>query len=210
MSDDSQAIVTTADSPGPVHAILFPIDPSLQPPNVELPTVQPNQYSLVDDDAQVCSIIGDDELYASYVDRHIATYQLDGIESWPQVPNPDNHNVILTYANGNQTSISLGSISLDPGPTPDQYLKTGGIIYPIDSSGQSLLDATNTPNLTYIRNKYWDMARQKVTTDVFFAQIVAAFADDVGALGHAGEDNNSVTGGENDMGGTVPTLPDAP
>jgi hypothetical protein len=199
-------------SPGPVHAIIYRIPPDmadqLAAQGVEVPSVEPNKYVLLDDDAQQCSVIGDDELYASYVDRNINTYRLDGIESWPEVPNPDHHNVILKYEDGNEISISIGSISLDPGETPAQYWKTKGIIYPIDSSGAALLDATNTPNLSYIRNKYWDMAREKVKTDLFFAEIVATFASDVAGLGHAGEAANFVTA--EDIDGNVPTPPEVP
>src|SRR6267154_1756597 len=129
-------------SPGPVHVRLFRIDPADIAPGVNLPPVEPNKYVLLDDDAKECSVIGDDELSASYVDRNIDHYQLDGIETWPQVPNPDNHNVILTYKNGIQTSVSIGSISLDNGSTPDQYFKSAGTVYPIDKSGAALLDAT--------------------------------------------------------------------
>lgn len=195
------------ESPGPVHVTLFRIDPALAAQGVNLPSVEPNKYVLLDDDAQQCRTIGEDELYASYVDRSIATYQLDGIESWPQVPNPDKHNVILTYSNGNQISILIGTISLDRGGTPDQFFKTGGIIYPIDKSGGALLDATNTPNLSFIRNQYWDMARKQAETNVLFAKIVASFASAVAALGHAGEATNFVTGGDNE---TVPTPADPP
>jgi hypothetical protein len=199
-------------SPGTVHATIYRIPPELADQlaaqGVEVPSVDPKKYVLLDDDAQQCSVIGDDELYASYVDRNISTYRLDAIESWPQVPNPDNHNVILNYENGSQATIAIRSISLDPGGTPDQYYKTKGVIYPIDSSGTALLDATNTPNLSYIRNKYWDMARQKVKTDLFFAEIVATFGRNVAALGHAGEASNFVTA--EDIDGNVPTPAETP
>jgi hypothetical protein len=199
-------------SPGTVHGIIFRVPPELADQlaaqGIDLPPVEPNKYALLDDDAQQCSIIGDDELYASYVDRNIATYRLDAIENWPEVPNPDKHNVILSYNNGSQASIAIGSISLDSGPAPDQYYKTRGITYPIDKSGAALLDATNTPNLSFIRNQYWDMARKKVKTDLFFAEIVATFASDVAALGHAGEASNFVTA--EDIDGNVPTPAEPP
>jgi hypothetical protein len=197
------------ESPGPVHVHFVNIDDLKdQVANPDPPTVDRRTYVLLDDDAKQCSIIGDDELNASFVDRNIDTYKLDGIETWPQVPNPDKHNVILTYKDRHQTSVLIGSISLDNGPAPDQYYKSGGTIYPIDKSGASLLDATNTPNLSYIRNKYWDMARQKVQTDLMFAQIVATFAGAVSALGHAGEAGNFVTA--EDIDGTVPTPAETP
>lgn len=196
------------ESPGPVHVTLYRIDPDLIDQKVNLPTVEPNKYVLLDDDAKQCSIIGDDDLNAYLVDRNIDTYKLDGIESWPQVPNPDKHNVILTYKDGHQTSVLIGSISLDDGLPPDQYYKSGGTIYPIDKNGAAMLDATNTPNLTFIRNKYWEMARQKVKTDLMFAQIVASFASAISALGHAGEAGNFVTA--NDVDGNVPIPAETP
>lgn len=199
----------SVQSPGPVHAMLYRIDPSLIDPSVNLPVVQPNTYELLDDDAKQCSIIGDDELNASYVDKNIASYRLDGIETWPQVPNPDNHNVIITYGSGIQATISIGSISLDPGAAPDQYYKTGGIIYPIDQSGGSLFNATNTPNLAYMRNQYWDMARKQTDTNVMFAEIVATFAGAVAGLGHAGEATNYVTSPDNGSE-PIPTPGDTP
>jgi predicted dehydrogenase len=146
--------------------------------------VEPNQYVLLDDDAKTCRIIGDDEFNASYVEQNIKSYVLDGIETWPAVPNPDNHNVILTYTSGSTNSIALNSISLDPGPAPAQYYKTGGIIIPIDETGNALFDATNTPNLTYIRNQYWDMARRLVENNLFMAEMVATFASAVAGGGN--------------------------
>ena len=199
----------SAQSPGPVHVTLYRIDPSLIDQSVQLPVVQPNTYQLLDDDAKQCSIIGDDDLNAAYVDKNIASYRLDGIETWPQVPNPDNHNVIITYQNGIQATISIGSIGLDPGPAPDQYYKTGSIIYPIDQSGASLFNATNTPNLTYMRNQYWDMARKQTETNVMFAEIVATFSSAIGALGHAGESTKYVTSPDSDNV-PVPTPGDPP
>ena len=91
---------------------------------------------------------------------------------------------------------------------PDQFLKTGGIIYPIDKTGGALLDATNTPNLSFIRNQYWEMTRKQVQTNVLFAEMVASFASDISGLGHAADASNYVTG--EDIDGSVPTPPEKP
>jgi hypothetical protein len=203
MADD----MTTTASPGPVHAGIIRLDQDLLNGKGKLPS-DPHKYVLIDDDAKQCSLIDDDELDASYVDRHVDHYQLDGIETWPQVPNPDNHNVILSYKNGTQTSVSVGSISLDNGMVPDQYYKSQGVIYPIGQSGAVLLNATNTPNLSYIRQHYWDLAAKKTSNDVFMASIVATFAGDVAALAHAGEMSNFLTAEE--VTGNVPDPPDSP
>ena len=194
--------------PGPVHARLLRVPADLAEQMGNLPTVDPNKYALLDDDAQTCRIIEDDEFDAGFIDKNIKTYKLDAIESWPQVPNPDIHNVVLTYDNGNQTTVLIGSISLDNGPQPDQYFKSQNIIYPIDKAGTALLDATNTPNLSYIRQHYWDMVRQKAAYDLLIAEIVATFASAVAASGHAGEAGNFVTA--EDIDGTVPTPADPP
>jgi hypothetical protein len=197
-------------SPGPVHVQLLRIDPALldQKADLKLSSVDPRTYILIDNDAQNCRVIQEDEFDASFVDKNIKTYKLDGIESWPQVPNPDKHNVILAYDSGTQATVLVGSISLDNGPQPDQYAKSGGVIYPIDQSGNLLFDATNTPNLSYIRQHYWDMVAQKTATDLLFAEIVASFASAVSALGHAGEAGNFVTA--DDVDGNVPTPAEPP
>jgi hypothetical protein len=186
MSDDG----VTPNTPGPVHVRFLVIDPALADQRVNLPPVEPNTYILVDNDAQNCRVIQEDEFDASFVEKNIKTYQLDGIESWPAVPDPDKHNVILTYENGIEATLSVGSISLDAGGTPDQYAKSAGIIYPIDQSGGVLLDATNTPNLSYIRQHYWDLARQQTETNLMFAEMVNSFAKDVSALGNAADRSN--------------------
>jgi hypothetical protein len=121
---------------------------------------------------------------------------------------PDRHNVILTYSSGKQVSILVGSISLDSGPAPDHYFKTEGIIYPIDKNGAALLDNTNTPALSYIRNQYWAMAKKQAETNLMFAEMVASFAGAVAALGHAGEASNYVTAP--DIDGNIPTPAETP
>jgi hypothetical protein len=199
---------TDAQAPEPAHVTLYPIDAAEFDPGLNPPTVDPNKHILLDDDAKQCSIIGDDELYASYVDRNIKTYQLDGQETWPQLNNPDKHNVILTYNDGSKNPVLVGSISLNDGPEPDQYYKSAGIIYPIDKSGAALLDATNTPNLAYIRNQYWELAKKEAATNLMFAEMVATFTTDVAGLAHAGEGGNFITADHID--GSVPTPGDTP
>jgi len=195
---------------GTTHITRLPFDPAMIERIQTLSKEDPSQYVILDNDEQSCRVIEQAELFGSYVDGNIATYKLDDIEVWPAVPNPDLHNVILSYKNGNQATISVGSISLDPGPGPDHYLKSGGVIYPIDDSGAALLDATNTPNLSYIRSHYWDMARKQVETNLFMAEVVATFASDISGLAHAGEASNFVGGGGVDapeFSGVVPTPP---
>ncbi len=189
----------TPSKPGPVHVQFLKMDPALIDQRVNLPTVEPNTYILIDNDAQNCGVIQEDEFTASFVDRNIKTYILDGGESWPEVPDPDKHNVILTYSSGTKATILVGSISLDDGPAPDQYAKSGGVIYPIDQSGALLLDATNTPGLSYIRQHYWDLAGQETASNLMFAEMVYFFAGPGGAvtaLGHAAESSNYTTGEE--------------
>jgi hypothetical protein len=150
---------------------------------VKLPVLEPHTYALLDDDAQQCRVISEDELEASYVDNNIGTYQLQDV-SWLTL-DVDNQYVTITYSSGAQTSLLLGSIDLGRGPSADQYVKRNGIIYSIDGSGSVLLDADNTPNLVAIRNWYLAEAKRVNDERLQIAEIVHAFTEDIAGLGHA-------------------------
>jgi hypothetical protein len=156
-----------------------------QVPGVKLPGVEPSTYVLVDNDAKECRVIQEDEFTASYIDRDIQTFQLQDINVLTL--DVDNHNVTLTYGNGSQTSLMLGSISFSGGGMADQYAKSGGIIYPIDEGGMVLLDGTNTPNLVAIRTWYQNEAKRVNDQRLQVAEVVHAFADMIAESGHAAE-----------------------
>jgi hypothetical protein len=150
---------------------------------VNLPVVEPRTYVLLDDDAQECRVIPEDELEESYVDNNIQTYQLQDV-NWLTL-DVDNQYVTITYSSGVQTSLLLGSIDLGEGRSAEQYVKRNGIIYPIDESGSVLLDANNTPNLVAIRNWYLAEAKRINDERLEIAEVVHAFAENIASLGHA-------------------------
>lgn len=95
----------------------------------------------------------------------------------------DQEYVTITYSNGAQTSLLLGSIDLDGGNIAEEYVKRNGIIYPIDQWGNALLDANNTPNLVAIRNWYLTEARRENDERLEIAEIVHAFAENIASFG---------------------------
>lgn len=164
------------------HMLVLDADSPLIAEGVNLPAVEPHTYVLIDDDAKECRVISEDELEASYVDNNIETFQLQDV-NWLTL-DVDNHYVTVTYSSGAQTSLLLGSIDVDGGTPAEQYVKRNGIIYPIDESGSVQLDANNTPNLVGIRNWYLAEAKRVNDERLEIAEIVHAFAENIGGLGH--------------------------
>jgi hypothetical protein len=164
------------------NVLILDPDSPLIAEGVNLPTVEPHTYVLLDDDTQECRVISEDELEASYVDNNIESFQLQDV-NWLTLE-VDNEYVTITYSNGTQTSLLLGSIDLEGGSSAAEYVKRHDIIYPIDQSGNVLLDANNTPNLVAVRNWYLAEARRLNDERLEIAEIVHAFAEDIGGLGH--------------------------
>ena len=162
-----------------VDSDLLPPVPGLEPPSVEQHT-----YSLLDEDEKVCRIISEDELEASYVDNNIATFKLRDV-NWLTL-DVDKEDVDITYSNGGRTALRLGSIDFGGGAMAPQYAKKDGVIYPIDDSGELLLDATNTPQLVAIRSWYHKEAKRVNDERLEIAEIVHEFGHAIGHLGHAG------------------------
>jgi hypothetical protein len=54
-----------------VRVQLVPADQLPPVQGLDLPTIEPHTYQLVDDDEKVCRVISEDELEASYIDNHI-------------------------------------------------------------------------------------------------------------------------------------------
>jgi hypothetical protein len=139
------------------------------------PALTTKTFLLLDDDAQECRIISQDELEAAYVDNNISTYQLADIDAFGlQV---DKEQLILVFNSGKQASILLGLVDWDTAIRADEYLKSDGIIYPVDESGNLMLNVVNTPNLVYIRKRYHDQAKAASDTDVKFATLVYKFVE---------------------------------
>ncbi|MGB8645247.1 MAG: hypothetical protein WCF84_08410 [Anaerolineae bacterium] len=168
------------------HMLVLDPDSDLiaEVPGLKLPTVEAHTYILVDDDAKECRVISEDELEASYVDNNIHTFQLQEVNLLTL--DVDNQYVTITYSSGAQTSLLLGSIDLGGGGLVEQYAKRNGVIYAIDDAGHVQLDATNTPNLVYVRKWYLGEAKRVNDERIEIAELVHDFAEAIGELGHAG------------------------
>jgi len=152
-------------------------------PDLNLPSLEAHTYPLLDDDLKECRIITEDELEASYVDNNIDVFQLQEID-WLTL-DVDNQYVTITYDGGDQTSVLLGSIEYGGGGRVEQYAKRNNIIYPIDASGHLKFDATNTPQLVAIRTWYYNEAKRVNDEHLEIAEMVHAFSEAIGELGHA-------------------------
>ena len=152
-------------------------------PDLELPETESRNYALVDNDAKACRVISDVDLDASYVDNNIDTYRLLDID-WLTI-DVDNQYVSIKYINGATTALQLGSIDFGAPVRTDQYGQSDGIIYPINSSGQPALNATNTPHLATIRTWYHKEAKRVNDERLQLAEVVHSFAQiiDLNAAG---------------------------
>ena len=86
--------------PDKIRGNMLILDPDspLIAEGVYLPTVEPHTYVLLDDDAQECRVISEDELDWSYVDNNIESYQLQEV-NWLTLE-VDKEYVTITYSNG--------------------------------------------------------------------------------------------------------------
>lgn len=160
------------------------------PEGVNLPTVEARTWPLTDDDASVCRTIDESELAAYYVDYNIAQIAPLQGDPWSKEASVvDNQDLRITYTDGRQFSIRLGLISLGSGPALAEFRKQGGIIFATDASGNGLFDATNTPQLAFIRNYFHEVLRQQSEQILEIATIVYLFSQAVAA---AGQSVNSV------------------
>jgi hypothetical protein len=164
--------------PNTVHVGLVKFDPDLVSQAVDLPEVDPGSYTLVDNDGKSCRRITDDDLAAWSVDNHIASFRLLDI-NWLTL-DVDNQTLSLTYESGATARVVLGSIAdSTPGPPPF-YGQSNGIIYPIDESGNLLLNGSTTPNLVAIRAWYHGEAKRVNDQRLQVAEVAHAFTDIIG------------------------------
>jgi hypothetical protein len=168
-----------------VRVQLIPADLLPPAPGVDLPTIDPHTYMLVDDDEKECRVISEDELEADYVDRDIETFKLRNVD-WLTL-DVDKEYVDITYSRGATASILLGSIDDGSGVAAEQYGKSKGVIYPIDDSGALLLNNANTPRLVAMRTWYWNEAKRVNDERIQIAEVVHSFAEAIGTLGNATE-----------------------
>ncbi|HET8670241.1 MAG TPA: hypothetical protein VFM05_06305 [Candidatus Saccharimonadales bacterium] len=145
-------------------------------PGLDLPSLEPHTYVLVDDDARECRIISEDELEESYVDNNIETFVLEDVNAFA-LDLIDSEYLRITYNTGAQISLLLGSVDFHGGARVDQYAKRNDIIYPIDDSGHLKLNATNTPNLVNVRKWYLEEARRVNDEHLEIADLVHRFVE---------------------------------
>ena len=145
-------------------------------PDLNLPSLEPHTYVLVDDDAKECRVISEDELEESYVDNNIETYVLEDVNAFA-LDQIDSEYLKIIYSAGPQISLLLGSIDFHGGARVDQYAKRNDIIYPIDESGRLRLNATNTPNLVNMRKWYLEEAKRVNDEHLEIADLVHQFVE---------------------------------
>ena len=176
--------------------ILGKLPPDLVASAVDLPGVDPGNYVLVDNDAKVCRTITDDDLAAASVDNNIATYRLLDV-NWLTL-DIENQTLSITYTDGRVANMILGSINYNSAPVRSQeFGQTGGVIFPIDEEGNPQFDLSNTPNLAAIHVWYWQEAKRVNDERIEIAEVVHAFSEAIGHLGHSAHAAGEITGGGN-------------
>lgn len=144
-----------------------------QGPDLQDPSVQAPSYTLIDDDAKNCRVIGEDEFNASYVDNNIVKCFLKDFSPFEETL--DNEYLIVRYSNGTGISIQFGLIDSGPEVRAEEYVKTGGIIYPIDDTGAVQFNAVNTPTLVYSRQWVLDQWKKANDENLEMAELVNEF-----------------------------------
>jgi hypothetical protein len=142
-------------------------------PDLQDPSTQASSYPLLDDDAKNCRVIDEDELRASYVDENIVKCFLADFSPFEETL--DNEYLVVRYGNGTQISIQFGLIDAGPEVRAEEYVKTGGIIYPIDDTGAVQFNAVNTPTLVYSRQWVLDQWKKAGEQNLEMARLVDAF-----------------------------------
>ena len=153
-------------------------DFALEPHELELPEVEEHFYPLTDHDARECRNIGRDELAESYVDQNIVRIEPMQPDPWTLDPaSIDKQDLGITYRNDASLGIRLGSIDISGGPVARSFIKSEGIIFPVDEGGRLLMDATNTPILSAVRRDLHEQLAGRSEKRLEIAQLVAAFAN---------------------------------
>lgn len=180
MSDSADSASTSTPSPTTIQAHIVTDDEikalGFDPhggSNLTQPSVNAPTYYLLDDDAKNCRNIDDDEFKASYVDDNIVKCYLADYSPFEETL--DNESLVVQYAGGSSISVAFGLIDLDLKLPADAYLKSGGVIYPIDDTGALRLNGVTTPTLVYTRE--WVLRQWKNAGDqnVQMADLVDKF-----------------------------------
>jgi hypothetical protein len=144
------------------------------PDSVTVPTVQPHEYPLDDNDAQQCYPISERDLAPMYIDNPIEATPEPFDDVWEL--KAGNAVFVLTYQWGGQYRLRLGDIALHGGIDPDELVKYGGIVYPM-SGGQLALNPHTTPHLAALRDAVQDLATKASEERLEMAHLVSAFMD---------------------------------
>lgn len=153
-------------------------DLALKPHDLELPEVDERFFPLIDHDARECRNIGKVELAESYVDQNIIRIEPVQPDPWTLDPaSIDKQDLAITYLSGASLGIPLGSIDISTGSgfLATSYIKSEGIIFPVDKGGRLLMDATNTPNLSSVRLDMHAQLAERSEKRLEVALIVAIF-----------------------------------
>jgi hypothetical protein len=166
-------------------------------PNVNVPTVSDHQLPMNDEDAGQCvnvSVWGLSPSYLPYKPEYVdnvARFSFQPSDPWG-FAGIENDPIHVTLASGHQVSIPRNWI-LNGGTAAAGYRKTGGIVYPSDELGQTLLlNETNTPNLVALDNYILALTKRAAQERYEMALIVAEFTHAIGELGHAGHESNEI------------------
>jgi len=141
------------------------------PAGVDLPAV--DRFTLDDDDAGNCRLVTEDEIRGEYLDNPT---QASPVQPEWLTLEIDNQPITFTYANGAQYTTPLGSIDWTAHIGADRFRKVGGIVYPVDASGNVMLNRATTPRLVNVREYLHEQIQQRSEERVEMAWLVNAFA----------------------------------
>jgi hypothetical protein len=160
-------------------------------PHVDVPTVSQHQLTMLDDDGGTCHPVNAWG-YAPWYLPYAADY-VDNIASFSFRPSDpfgfsgiENDPIEITLVSGASVSIPRSSIAAAPGGAATALRRSGGVVYPADDGYNMQLNDTNTPNLVGLDNYILYLTQAAAAERLKMAEIVAAFAENIAQLGHAG------------------------
>lgn len=153
--------------------------------HLEMPSSTSFNFSLIDHDNRECRGVTEDEIRPFYVDNEIDSIGPLRPDPWTlSADEIDKQELRITYADGRELGYRLGDISKEGGSPTTLFSQVEGIVFPIDESGNFLMDATNTPLLSAIRRDFHAQLAQMMEERLEVAFITAAFAQIIGLNSH--------------------------
>ena len=154
--------------------------------HLEMPTLAPLEFSLIDHDNQECRIVSKEEIRPLHVDNEIDFIDQLHPSPWTlSIVDIDQQMLHITYNDGRTLGITLGHVGKqrkDFNPTRF-YRQIEGIVFPIDENGNLLMDMTNAPLLSALRSDIHLQLRNMMKTRLEIAEITAIFAGAISNLG---------------------------